>query len=68
MRDIIEKLNHMGITVVFSEEDSYPVIRLYKGSDREKPLRSCILGVGTFRDSSEDSLQEMLLDLERHPA
>ncbi len=68
MRDIIEKLNHMGITVVFSEEGGYPIIRLYKGSDREKPLRSCSLGVGTFRDNAEDSLQEMLLDLERHPA
>jgi hypothetical protein len=66
MRDLIEKLLSMGYSVAFSEEKNYPVIRLYKGEDRVTPLSSCSLGVGQFRASVEDTLQGMILDLERH--
>lgn len=67
MRDIIEKFIRMGLSVVFSEEAGYSVIRLYKGDNHTVAVRSCSLGAGTFRETVEETLQEMLLDLERHP-
>lgn len=66
MRDLIEKLLQMGYSIAFSEEKTYPVIRLYKGEDHATPVSSCSLGIGQFRNTVEDTLQGMILDLERH--
>jgi hypothetical protein len=65
MRDLIEKFCNMGYAVEFSEEQGYPVIRIFKGSDRSAPIESCSLGTGTFRSAAEETLQAMLLKLER---
>lgn len=65
MRGLIEKALLLGLSVSFSQEGGFPVIRLFKGDDRLTPLASCSLGVGQFRETVEDSLQELLLDLER---
>lgn len=67
MRDLIEKLLLKGYSVLFSMEGGFPVIRIIKGTDAEHPVKSCSIGSADFRASVEDSLQSMILDLERHP-
>ena len=67
MRDLIEKLLQKGYSVLFSMEGGFPVIRIIKGTDVEHPVKSCSLGSGDFRSAVEDTLQSMILDLERHP-
>lgn len=65
MRDLIEKALLLGLSISFSEEGGFPVIRLFKGEDRVVPVASCSLGVGQFKNSVEESLQELLLTIER---
>ena len=67
MRDLIEKLLLKGYSVLFSMEGGFPIIRIIKGTDAEHPVKSCSIGSADFRSSVEDSLQSMILDLERHP-
>ena len=67
MRDLIEKLLLKGYSVLFSMEGGFPVIRIIKGTDAEHAVKSCSIGSADFRSSVEDSLQSMILDLERHP-
>ena len=67
MRDLIEKLLLKGYSVLFSMEGGFPVIRIIKGTDAEHPVKSCSIGSADFRSSVEDSLQSMILALERHP-
>ena len=67
MRDLIEKLLLKGYSVLFSMEGGFPVIRIIKGTDAEHPVKSCSIGSADFRSSVEDSLQSMILELERHP-
>lgn len=67
MRDLIEKLLLKGYSVLFSMEGGFPVIRIIKGTDADHPVKSCSIGSADFRSSVEDSLQSMILDLERHP-
>ena len=62
MRDLLEKALKKGLCVTFSNENGYAVIRITKDSD---VVASCSLGAANFRDSVEDSLQSLLLDLER---
>jgi hypothetical protein len=62
MRDLLEKALKKGLSVTFSNENGYAVIRITKDSD---VVASCSLGSANFRDSVEDSLQSLLLDLER---
>ena len=62
MRDLLEKALKKGLCVVFSNENGFAVIRILKGDD---VVASCSLGSASFRDSVEDSLQALLLDLER---
>ncbi len=66
MRDLLEKLLKKGFSVQFSEEGGFPVIRIFQGTDTERPVKSCSLGSGEFRDNVEEALQSMILDLERH--
>lgn len=62
MRDLLEKALKKGLSVVFSNENGFAVIRILKG---EEVVASCSLGSANFRSSVEDSLQSLLLDLER---
>ena len=62
MRDLIEKVLKKGLSVSFSEESGFSIIRICKGGD---VVASCSLGSASFRASVEDSLQSLLLDLER---
>lgn len=62
MRDLLAKALEKGLSVTFSNENGYSVIRINKGSET---VASCSLGVADFRSSVEDSLQSLLLDLER---
>ena len=62
MRDLLEKALKTGLSVVFSNENGFAVIRILKG---EEVVASCSLGSANFRSSVEDSLQSLLLDLER---
>ena len=62
MRDLLEKALKKGLTVSFSNENGFAVIRLSKG---DEVIASCSLGSADFRSSVEDSLQSLLLDLER---
>ncbi len=67
MREILLKLIEKGLTVVLSEEAGVPVIRLYKGNVSEGVLvNTCRLGAGTFRETIEDALNSMLLEIDRH--
>ena len=67
MRDLLEKLFKMGYSVLFSVENGFPVIRLFNGTDTAHPVKSCSLGSADFRGHVEETLQAMILDLERHP-
>ena len=62
MRDLLENALKKGLSVVFSNENGFAVIRILKG---EEVVASCSLGSANFRSSVEDSLQSLLLDLER---
>ncbi|MCK9182323.1 MAG: hypothetical protein M0P13_05520 [Fibrobacteraceae bacterium] len=67
MRDLIEKVLKMGYSVLFSNENGFPVIRIVKGNAAAQTIQSCSLGTGDFRSTVEDTLQGMILELERHP-
>lgn len=71
MRDLLEKILKMGLTLVVTEEENFPVLRLYRCSMSEiphsMPVASCSLTPGTFRETSEDAIQAMILELERRP-
>ena len=62
MGDLLEKALKKGLSVTFSNENGFAVIRILKGDD---VVASCSLGSADFRSSVEDSLQALLLDLER---
>lgn len=62
MRDLLEKALNKGLGVSFTTEGGFAVIRITKGAD---VVASCSLGSADFRISVEDSLQSLLLDLER---
>ena len=59
---MLEKALKKGLSVTFSNENGFAVIRITKDGD---VVASCSLGSANFRDSVEDSLQSLLLDLER---
>ena len=62
MRDLLEKALNNGLGVSFTTEGGFAVIRITKGAE---VVASCSLGSADFRTSVEDSLQSLLLDLER---
>lgn len=62
MRELLSKALKMGLTVSFSEEGGFSIIRLIRDS---QVVSNCSLGVGDFASSVEDSLQALLLDAER---
>lgn len=62
MRDLLEKVLKKGLSVTFSDENGFAVIRITKDSE---VIASCSLGSANFRDSVEESLQSLLLDLDR---
>ena len=62
MRDLLEKLLKKGLTVSFSNENGFAVIRILNGTEI---VASCSLGSANFRSSVEESLQGLILDLER---
>jgi len=62
MRDLLEKALNKGLGVSFTVEGGFAVIRITKGAD---VVASCSLGSADFRTSVEDSLQSLLLDLDR---
>jgi hypothetical protein len=62
MRDLLEKALNKGLCVSFTTEGGFAVIRITKGAE---VVASCSLGSADFRTSVEDSLQSLLLDLER---
>lgn len=62
MRDLLEKALNKGLSVTFSNENGFAVIRIAKG---EEVVASCSLGSADFRSTVEESLQSLLLDLER---
>ena len=62
MRDLLEKALNKGLGVSFTTEGGFAVIRITKGADI---VASCSLGSADFRASVEESLQSLLLDLER---
>ena len=62
MRDLLEKALNKGLGVSFTNEGGFAVIRITKGAD---VVASCSLGSADFRPTVEDSLQSLLLDLER---
>ncbi len=62
MRDLLEKALNKGLTVCFTSENGFDVIRISSGND---VVASCSLGSTSFRASVEESLQSLLLDLER---
>ena len=62
MRDLLEKALKKGLGVAFSNDNGYAVIRV---TNDNEVVASCSLGAANFRDSVEDSLQSLLLDLER---
>lgn len=62
MRDLLEKALNKGLAVSFSNEGGFAVIRLTKDGE---VVASCSLGSANFRSSVEESLQSLLLDLDR---
>lgn len=62
MRDLLEKALNKGFGVSFTNEGGFAVIRITKGAD---VVASCSLGSADFRTTVEESLQSLLLDLER---
>ena len=61
-RDLLEKALNKGLSVTFSNENGFSVIRICKGSE---VVASCSLGSGDFRTNVEDSLQSLMMDLDR---
>lgn len=68
MRDLIDKLLKKGYSVLFSMEGGFPVIRIVRGTDTARSVKSCCLGSADFCESVEESLQAMILEIERDPA
>mgnify|MGYP007070147545 CR=1 FL=1 len=62
MRDLLEKVLKKGLGVSFTTEGGFAVIRITKGAE---VVASCSLGSADFRESVEDSLQALLLNLDR---
>lgn len=62
MRDLLEKVLKKGLSVTFSVENGFSVIRINKG---DEIVESCSLGSANFRESVEESLQSLLMDLDR---
>lgn len=62
MRDLLEKVLKKGLSVTFSVENGFTVIRINKGNE---VVESCSLGSASFRESVEESLQSLLMDLDR---
>lgn len=62
MRDLLEKALKKGLAVSFSNEGGFNVIRITKGSE---VVASCSLGSGDFRASAEESLQSLMMELDR---
>lgn len=62
MRDLIEKVLKKGLSVSFSEENGFSVIRICKD---QEVITSCSLGSADFRSSVEDSLQSLIMELDR---
>lgn len=62
MRELLEKALSKGLSVTFSNENGFDVIRISKGGD---VIASCSLGSADFRASVEESLQSLLMDLDR---
>lgn len=62
MRDLLEKALNKGLSVSFSNEGGFTIIRIAKGSE---VVASCSLGVADFHTSVEDSLQSLMMDLDR---
>ena len=62
MRDLIAKALNLGFTLSFSEEGGFTIIRLLRGTET---VSNCSVGVGSFSEQAEDSLQALLLDAER---
>ncbi len=62
MRELLSKALKMGLTVSFSEEGGFSIIRLSRDG---KVVSNCSLGAGDFNSTVEDSLQSLLLDAER---
>ena len=62
MRDLLEKALNKGLGISFTTDGGFSVIRITTGAD---VVASCSLGSADFRTSVEDSLQSLLLDLER---
>ena len=62
MRDLIEKALKMGFTLSFFFFVGFSIIRLLRNN---QVVSNCSLGVGSFSESVEETLQSMLLDAER---
>lgn len=62
MRDLLEKALNKGLSVNFSNENGFAVIRINKG---DEVVASCSLGAANFRSSVEESLQSLLMELDR---
>jgi hypothetical protein len=68
MRDLIDSLLQIGLKVEFSVDVSgSPTIKVQpiSASPDEKPLLSCILTPGTFRESSEEVLASFLKSIQK---
>jgi hypothetical protein len=68
MRDLIDSLLQIGLKVEFSVDASgSPTIRVHPISSgcTEKPLFSCTLTPGTFRESAEDALAAFLKSIQK---
>ncbi|MCF0216776.1 MAG: hypothetical protein HUK21_09930 [Fibrobacteraceae bacterium] len=61
MRDLIEKVLKKNLSVSFANENGFAIIRIMKEGET---VASCSVGVD-FRASVEDSLQSLLMELER---
>ncbi|MCF0222749.1 MAG: hypothetical protein HUK20_00630 [Fibrobacter sp.] len=62
MRDLLEKVLNKGLGVSFTREAGFAIIRITSGSD---VVASCSVGSSDFRGSVEDSLQSLIMELDR---
>lgn len=62
MRDLLEKVLNKGLCVSFSQEAGFAIIRITKGADI---VASCSVGSSDFRSSVEESLQSLIMELDR---
>ena len=68
MRDLIEAILQIGLKVEFSTDHvGAPTIKVYPiaQSTLEKPLFSCTLTPGTFKESSEEALSAFIKSLQK---